>query len=113
MSDKSIKELNKTTDLISSIIHDYLYKRNYLKTLEVFQQELSEKIKSGKYYSFLDIDNDNNKAQYDSNSLLNAFISGNKIQFMAQWKLIIPNNLKLTESSLFKLDFNIHIPYLN
>ena len=109
MSDKSIKELNKATDLISSIIHDYLYKRNYLKTLEIFQQELSEKIKSGKYYSFLDNDNDNNKAQYDSNSLLNAFISGNKNQFMAQWKLIIPNNLKLTESSLFKLDFNIHI----
>ena len=109
MSDKSIKELNKTTDLISSIIHDYLYKRNYLKTLEVFQQELSEKIKSGKYYSFLDIDTDNNKTQYDSSSLFNAFISGNKNQFMAQWKLIIPNNLKLTESSLFKLDFNIHI----
>ena len=105
MTDKNIKELNKTTDLISSLIHDYLYKRNYLKTLDIFQQELSEKIRSNKYYSFLY----NNKTPYDSSLLLNHFISGNKQQFMDQWKLIIPNNLKLTEPSLFKLDFNIHI----
>ena len=105
MTDENIKEINKATNLISSLIHDYLYKRNYLKTLDIFQQELSEKIKSGKYYSFLY----NNNVPYDSTSLINDFVTGNKQKFMEQWKLIIPNNLKLTEPSLFKLDFNIHI----
>ena len=53
MNDKNIKEINKATDLISSLIHEYLYKKEYLKTLDIFQQELSEKIKSEKFYSFL------------------------------------------------------------
>ena len=44
-------ELNKETDMISSLIHEYLYKKEYNKTLDVFQNELSEKIKNEKYYS--------------------------------------------------------------
>ena len=105
MNDKSIKEINKTTDLISSLIHEYLYKKDYLKTLDIFQQELSEKIKSGTFYTFLS----NYKYLYDSSLLLNYFESGNKQKFMDQWRRIIPNNLKLTEPTLFKLDFNIQI----
>ncbi len=106
MNDKNIKEINKTTDLISSLIHEYLYKKDYLKTLDIFQQELSEKIKSGQFYSIL---NNNSKTCYDSSSLMNHFETGNKKMFMEQWKRIIPNNLKLTEPTLFKLDFNIEI----
>ena len=105
MNDKNTKEINKTTDLISSLIHEYLYKKDYLKTLDIFQQELSDKIKSGTFYTFLN----NDKSLYDSSLLLNYFESGNKQKFMDQWKRIIPNNLKLTEPTLFKLDFNIHI----
>ena len=106
MNDKNIKEINKTTDLISSLIHEYLYKKDYLKTLDIFQQELSEKIKSGQFYSIL---NNNSKTCYDYSSLMNHFETGNKKMFMEQWKRIIPNNLKLTEPTLFKLDFNIEI----
>ena len=106
MNDKNIKEINKTTDLISSLIHEYLYKKDYFKTLDVFQQELSEKIKSGKFYSIL---NNASKSTYDSTSLMNYFETGNKKMFMEQWKRLIPNNLKLTEPTLFKLDFNIEI----
>ena len=105
MNDNNIKEINKTTDLISSLIHEYLYKKDYLKTLDVFQQELSEKIKSGKFYTFLE----SNKSSYDCESLLNYFELGNKTKFMEQWKRIIPRNLKLMEPTLFKLDFNIQI----
>ena len=32
------KEINKTTNLISSLIHEYLYKKEYTKTLDAFQQ---------------------------------------------------------------------------
>ena len=105
MNEKNLKEINKATDLISSLIHEYLYKKDYLKTLESFQQELSDKIKSGIFYSLIN----NNKSLYDSESLLNYFESGNKQKFMEQWKYLIPNNLKLTEPTLFKLDFNIQI----
>ena len=105
MNDKNTKEINKTTDLISSLIHEYLFKKDYLKTLDIFQQELSEKIKTGTFYTFLN----NDKSLYDSSLLLNYFESGNKQKFMDQWKRIIPNNLKLTEPTLFKLDFNIQI----
>ena len=45
------KEINKTTDIISSLIHEYLYKKDYTKTLDIFQEELAEKIKQGKFYS--------------------------------------------------------------
>ena len=103
MNDKNIKEINKTTDLISSLIHEYLFKKDYLKTLDIFQQELSEKIKSGNFYNLL------NNNTYDYSSLINYFENGNKHKFMEQWKRIIPNNLKLTETTLFKLDFNIEI----
>ena len=105
MNDKNIKEINKATDLISSLIHEYLYKKEYLKTLDIFQQELSEKIKSEKFYSFLN----NNTNSYNTSSLINYFETGNKLKFMEQWNRIIPNNLKLTEPTLFKLDFNIAI----
>ena len=105
MNDKNIKEINKTTDLISSLIHEYLIKKEYFKTLDIFQQELSEKIKSGKFYTIFN----NNKAPYDSASLLNYFELGNKPKFMENWKRIIPNNLKLAEPTLIKLDFNIQI----
>ena len=105
MNDKNINEINKITDLISSLIHEYLYKKDYLKTLDIFQQELSEKIKSGQFYSLLN----NNKVSYDSSSLINYFESGNKKKFMEHWCKIIPNNLKLTVPTLFKLDFNIEI----
>ena len=44
-------EIIKETDMISSLIHEYLYKKEYNKTLDTFQNELSEKIKSEKYYS--------------------------------------------------------------
>ena len=106
MNDKNIKEINKATDLISSLIHEYLYKKEYLKTLDIFQQELSEKIKSGKFYSFL---NTSSNSYDDASSLINYFETGNKSKFMEQWNRIIPNNLKLTEPTLFKLDFNIAI----
>lgn len=105
MYDKNIKEINKATDLISSLIHEYLYKKGYLKTLDLYQQELSDKIKSGMFYSFLN----NNINSYDVSSLINYFETGNKSKFMEQWNRIIPNNLKLTEPTLFKLDFNIAI----
>ena len=105
MNNRNIKEIDKTTDVISSLIHEYLYKKDYLKTLDIFQQELSEKIKSGQFYSFLD----SNKNTYEINSLLNYFEEGNKHKFMLHWRRLIPNNLRLTEQKLFKLDFNIEI----
>ena len=105
MNDKNIKEINKTTDLISSLIHEYLFKKEYFKTLDIFQQELSNKIRSGQFYSILR----NNEEAFDFPSLLNYFELGNKYKFLENWKRIIPNNLKLTEPTLIKLDFNIQI----
>ena len=98
----SNQNINKNTDIITTLIHEYLYKKEYVKTLDSYQEELGEKIKSGKYYSLT------NKDISDS-SLLNYFESGNKVEFFKQWKRLIPNHMKLTEPTLCKLDFNLEI----
>ena len=94
--------LNKTIDMISTLIHEYLYKKEYNKTLDSFQEELGEKIKSGKFYSvsYRDI---------SDSSLLKYFESGNKVEFFKQWKRLIPNHMKLIEPTLCKLDFYLEI----
>ena len=94
--------LNKTIDMISTLIHEYLYKKEYNKTLDSFQEELGEKIKSGKFYSvsYKDI---------SDSSLIKYFESGNKVEFFKQWKRLIPNHMKLIEPTLCKLDFYLEI----
>ena len=102
--DKTIKkEINKTTDIISSLIHEYLYKKDYTKTLDIFQEELAEKIKQGKFYSPPITD------YPTSESLISYFKSGEKDKFLSHWTRLIPNNLILTESTLYKLNFYIQI----
>ena len=97
------KEINKTTDIISSLIHEYLYKKDYTKTLDIFQEELAVKIKQGKFYSPPITD------YPTSESLISYFKSGEKDKFLSHWTRLIPNNLILTESTLYKLNFYIQI----
>ena len=103
MNEKLKKEVNKTTDLISSLIHEYLYKKDYTKTLDIFQEELAEKIKNGKFYS-IPI-----SQSFNSSNLISYFKSGDKDNFIHNWNRLIPSNLLLTEQTLFKLNFNIQI----
>ena len=102
MKNHQQNNLNKTTDMISTLIHEYLYKKEYNKTLDSFQEELGEKIKTGKFYSttYKDI---------SDTSLLKYFESGNKNEFFKQWKRLIPNHMKLIEPTLCKLDFYLEI----
>jgi hypothetical protein len=88
--------------MISTLIHEYLYKKEYNKTLDSFQDELGEKIKTGKFYSttYKDV---------SDTSLIKYFESGNKIEFFKQWKRLIPNHMKLIEPTLCKLDFYLEI----
>ena len=44
------REINKSTDMISSLIHEYLLKKDYNKTLDAFQDEITQKIKNNLYY---------------------------------------------------------------
>ena len=103
MNETIKKEINKTTDIISSLIHEYLYKKEYTKTLDIFQEELAEKIKQGKFYSPPITD------YPTSESLISYFKSGEKDKFLSHWTRLIPNNLILTESTLYKLNFYIQI----
>ena len=96
------KNFNKNTDIISTLIHEYLYKNEYINTLDSYQEELGEKIKSGKYYS-------TSYKEISDTSLLKHFESGNKIEFFKQWKRLIPNHMKLIEPTLCKLDFYLEI----
>jgi len=102
MKSQANNNLNKTIDMISTLIHEYLYKKEYNKTLDSFQEELAEKIKAGKFYSstYKDI---------SDTSLIKYFESGNKIEFFKQWKRLIPNHMKLIEPTLCKLDFYLEI----
>ena len=95
-------EIIKETDMISSLIHEYLYKKEYNKTLDVFQNELSEKIKSEKYYSM-------SFKEINDTILINSFNTGNKIEFFQQWNRMIPNHMKLNEPAINRLDFFLEI----
>ena len=102
MKSQTNNNLNKTIDMISTLIHEYLYKKEYNKTLDSFQEELSEKIKNGNFYSvsYKDI---------SDTSLIKYFESGNKVEFFKQWKRLIPNHMKLIEPTLCKLDYYLEI----
>ncbi len=103
MNEKLKKEINKTTDLISSLIHEYLYKKDYTRTLDTFQEELAEKIKTKKFYAIP------LTQSFNSTNLISYFKSGDKDNFINHWHRLIPNNLLLTEQALYKLNFNIQI----
>jgi len=103
MNEKIKKEINKTTDLISSLIHEYLYKKEYTRTLDIFQEELAEKIRTGKFYKIP------LTQSFNSSNLISYFKSGDKNNFINYWNRLIPNNLLLTEQALYKLNFNIQI----
>ena len=96
------QSINQNTDIISTLIHEYLYKKDYTKTLDSYQEEVGVKIKSGKFYF-------NQYKDISDSSLLNYFESGNKQEFFKQWKRLIPNHMKLIEPTLCKLDFNLEI----
>ena len=103
MNEKLKKEINKTTDLISSLIHEYLYKKDYTRTLDTFQEELAEKIKTKKFYAIP------LTQSFNSTNLISYFKSGDKDNFINHWNRLIPNNILLTEQALYKLNFNIQI----
>ena len=45
-----LKEMNKSTDMISSLIHEYLLKTEYYKSLDAFQEALAQKLIHKNYY---------------------------------------------------------------
>jgi len=98
-----VKELQKSTDLINSLIHEYLLRKDYILSLDTFQDEINEKIKLRKYQStkFSDV---NLSEQLD-----NYFSSGKKLEFFTIWNRMIPSHVKLKESSIEKVEFFIQI----
>ena len=45
-----LKEMNKSTDMISSLIHEYLLKKEYYTSLDAFQEDLAQKLIHKNYY---------------------------------------------------------------
>ena len=101
-SNEIIKDVHKSTDIISSLIHEYLLKRDYQKTIDAFQEELITKIKQKNYdkIAFSNITETN---------LLKFFNYGRKAEFFKSWKRIIPNHIRLREPPLQKLEFYLQV----
>jgi len=97
-----LKDVHKSTDIISSLIHEYLLKRDYTKTLDSFQEELTTKIRQKNYYKIA-------FSSIKESNLLKFFGLGKKNEFFKSWKRIIPNHIRLREPPLQKLEFYIHI----
>ena len=98
-----VKEISKSTDFINSMIHEYLLRKDFTKSLDTFQDEMGEKIKQKKYL--------NQKFQ-ESNfeSLLdNYFTVGKKNEFFKLWNRVIPSHIKLRDSNLEKVEFFLQI----
>ncbi len=88
--------------MISSLIHEYLLKKDYPNTLDAFQAELNTKIKSKEYY----------KAGFDvinEVKILRVFSSGDKKEFFKQWNRIIPSHIKNKDPQFSKLEFFLEI----
>jgi hypothetical protein len=98
-----VKELSKSTDFINSIIHEYLLRKDYIKSLDIFQDEMGDKIKQKKYTNVKFTEN-NFEALLD-----NFFTVGKKNEFFKLWNRVIPNHIKLRDSSLEKVEFFLQI----
>ena len=101
-SNEIIKDVHKSTDIISSLIHEYLLKRDYQKTLDAFQEELIAKIKQKNYYKIA-------FSNITETNLLKFFNYGRKADFLKSWKRLIPNHIRLREPPLQKLEFYIQV----
>ena len=101
-SNELIKDVHKSTDIISSLIHEYLLKRDYQKTLDAFQEELITKIKQKNYYKIA-------FSNITETNLLKFFNFGRKAEFFKSWKRLIPNHIRLREPPLQKLEFYIQV----
>jgi hypothetical protein len=70
-----LKEFQRGSDFINSLIHEYLLKRNYLQTLDTFQDEINQKLKA-KQYSSTKFTQNSNQGQLEG-----FFLSGKKSEF--------------------------------
>ena len=85
-SNELVKDVHKSTDIISSLIHEYLLKRDYLKTLDSFQEELVTKIRQKNYYKIV-------FSNITETNLLKFFNYGRNNEFFKFRKRLIPNQM--------------------
>lgn len=95
--------ISKATDFINSVIHEYLLKKEYFKTLELFQIEVEEKLRSKAYYltSFT--------KEYSDKLLIKNFANGNKIEFFKLFNFLFPVHVRKREESIKILEFQLQI----
>jgi hypothetical protein len=98
-----LKEITKSSDFINSMIHEYLLRKDFIKSLDTFQDEIGDKIKQKKYPSAKFSDNN------FENILDNYFTVGKKNEFFKIWNRVIPSHIKLRDSSLEKVEFFLQI----
>ena len=95
--------ISKATDFINSVIHEYLLKKEYHKTLDSFQNEVDEKLKTKSYYltSF-------NK-DFNDKTLISLFNKGEKYKFFQMFYGLFPCHVRKREESIKNLEFHLHI----
>jgi hypothetical protein len=98
-----VKEISKSTDFINSMIHEYLLRKDFIKSLDTFQEELNDKIKQKKY-SNVKFNENNIETLLDT-----YFTTGKKNEFFKIWNRVIPSHIKLRDSSLEKVEFFLQI----
>jgi hypothetical protein len=97
------KELHKGSDFINSLIHEYLLRKDYTQSLDTFQEEINEKIKTKKYQNI-------KFSETNLESLLEShFSAGKKAEFFLIWNRMIPSHIKLRESNIEKVEFFLQI----
>lgn len=103
VNNNAVKEFQKGTDFINSLIHEYLLKKDYMKTLDMYQEEVTSKIRSKQYYS-------TKFAEALNESVLDSFFNaGKKNEFFKLWNRIIPSHLRVRDIVLEKLEFFLQI----
>ena len=95
--------ISKATDFINSIIHEYLLKKEYYKSLSVFQDEIDDKLKSKAYYltSFSN--------HFCEKSLISHFNLGDKKEFFNLFSNLFPIHVRKREESIKQIEFQLQV----
>lgn len=96
-------QISKATDFINSVIHEYLLKKEYTRTLQAFQEEIEEKLKTKVYYLTMF------SQEYNDKALLQHLASGSKHDFFTLFSSLFPIHVRKREESIQRIEFLLQL----
>ena len=94
-------------DAINNSIHEYFIKKEFPRTLEVFQQETKNKLFGPAHPSQLPI-----RSHKLDHQLIANFERGEHLEYFSNWNQFIPLNVRYFDENAVKLEFYLQVYFL-